>query len=71
MKTEQEIKNIANALIISLNTLKAYNLSNEIKRTEGALIILDYVLGIKEAEQCEACLLDAKINLPKNTISQK
>jgi len=71
MKTEQEIKNIANALIISLNTLKAYDLLDDIKRTEGALIILDYVLGLKEAEQCQACLLNTTVNLPKNTISQK
>ena len=64
-KTIQEIANIKSVLEVSLATLKNYDLLDDIKRVEGAIIILDYVLGNKEAEQCEACLLKTTVETSK------
>jgi hypothetical protein len=71
MKTEQEIKNIKSVLEISLASLRSYDMIDDIKRIEGALIILDFVLGNKESEECKECLLKTTVNLPKSLESQK
>jgi len=71
MKTENEVKNIKSVLEVSLATLKNYDLLDDMKRIEGALIILDYVLGNKEAEQCERCLLKTTVETAKTIESQK
>ena len=71
MKTENEVKNIKSVLEVSLATLKNYDLLDDMKRIEGALIILDFVLGVKEAEQCEKCLLKTTVETANTIEPQK